>query len=309
MPKHIDVIGVPIDYGGARSGVCHGPRVLIASGILSSLEAKGHTVSHKDILVAKAEARASRSARYAKKALTLYTEEVSTAIALLAAQTFASLRVLHTPLILGGDHSVVIGSIGAALHPDLLCGKKLGLVWIDAHYDAHTDRTTSSGNANGMPLAALLGRGLRAFRAPISGRKIEPSNVLHIGAGKADCEPEEIALIKRLGVRCFTEEHMQTSGLGPVCDAYDELFARVDQIWVSFDLDAVNKLWAPGVAYPNKGGLTYDQAMQLANHLASKGKVIGADIVEHAPHRDEYDHHGRPQTASLAIEFALRLFR
>jgi arginase len=310
MPKHIDVIGVPIDVGGGRSGACHGPRALIASGIVQKLEAAGHTVSCKDIFEGNVEPVCLASAPSPpSKTRTLYVDEVGASITLLAARTFASLRVGHTPLILGGDHSVVIGSVGAALHPDLLCGKKLGLVWIDAHYDAHTGKTTSSGNANGMPLASLLGMGLREFRTPISNRKIQPKNVLHIGAGKADCEPQEIALLERLNVRCFTEEHILTSGILPICDAYDELCTRVDLIWVSFDIDAVNQYWAPGVAYPNKGGFSYSMLMHLVDRLASRGKIIGADIVEYAPHKEEYDPLGFPKTATLATEFALRLFQ
>jgi arginase len=244
----------------------------------------------------------------AKKRRTEHVNEVAGVISSLAAQTFASLRVGHTPLILGGDHSVVVGSIGAALHPDLLCGKRLGLVWIDAHYDAHTGATTSSGHANGMPLASLLGRGLRAFRAPIGNRKVHPRNVLHLGAGKADCEPEEIALIERLQVQCFTEEKIYRDSMIPVREAYDRLCERVDHIWVSFDLDVVNQYWAPGVAFPNKNGLSHHMLMLLVDHLA-KGKIIGADIVEHAPNREQYDACGYPKTATLATEFATRLFK
>jgi len=306
MPKHIDVIGAPIDAGGGRSGAAEGPGALIAGGILSRLEAAGHTVCHRDIFEASRDA--PLSVKPVKTRRTANVNEVAEAIALLAAQTFASLRTGHTPLVLGGDHSVVVGSIGAALHPDLLSGKELGLIWIDAHYDAHTGKTTSSGNANGMPLASILGRGLRAFRTPIGGRKIHPSNVIHIGAGKKDCEPEEITLLDRMKVRRFTEADILATGMIPVGEAYAELCGRVDAIWVSFDLDAVNHYWAPGVAYPNQGGLSYQSLMQLATFLASKGKIIGADIVEHTPRLEKWDALGRPLTATLATEFAIRLF-
>lgn len=310
MPKHIDVIGVPIDVGGGRSGASHGPRALIASGIVGRLEAVGHTVSHQDIFeVGGASLRRSSSLSSPARTRTMYVDEVSASISLLAAHTFASLRVGHTPLILGGDHSVVVGSVGAALHPDLLCGKKLGLIWIDAHYDAHTGKTTSSGNANGMPLASILGRGLRAFRTPIGNRKIHPQNVLHIGAGKADCEPEEIALLERFRVRCFTREELYRDSVVQLRRAYDELCERVDHIWVSFDLDAVNKYWAPGVAYPNEDGLSHQMLMLIVDHLASKGKIIGADIVEHTPHLEQYDAFGVPRTADLATDFAVKLFQ
>lgn len=309
MPKHIDVIGVPIDVGGGRSGASHGPKALMASGIMDRLEAAGHTVSYKNILEDGVSALCLPKTRSSPaKTRTLYVDEVSASIALLAAHTFSSLRVGHTPLVLGGDHSIAVGSVGAALHPDLFPGKKLGLIWIDAHYDAHTGKTTSSGNANGMPLASILGRGLRAFRTPIGNRKIHPKNVLHIGAGKADCEPEEIALLERLKVRCFTREDLYRDSVVQLRRAYDELCDRVDCIWVSFDLDAVNKYWAPGVAYPNEDGLSHQMLMLIVDHLASKGKIIGADIVEHTPHLEKYDAFGTPRTADLATEFALKIF-
>lgn len=304
MCRNIDVIGVPFDLGGGRSGAAAGPAAFIESGILNELEMAGHTVAYKDL----AYLLEPPPPLY-KKARTQYANEVSGAIAALAAHTFVALRLGHTPLVLGGDHSIAVGSIGAALNPDLLRGKTLGLVWIDAHYDAHTGRTSVSGHANGMPLASLLGRGSRALRAPIGCRKIHPKNVLHVGAGKADCEPEEIALLRRLGLQYYTDEDICSDGVLSICDAYDSLCTRVDAVWVSFDLDAANKFWAPGVAFPNTRGFEYQTLFQFVDHLASCEKIIGADIVEYVPEREVHDAFGSPQTAMLATDFATRLFK
>lgn len=307
MARSIDVIGVPFDLGGEKSGVDSGPAALVSSGFLDKLRFSGHGVSYKDLSQISESAHCFTSTD-PPCGKVKYAKEAAGVLSLLAARTFASLRVGHTPIILGGDHSIAIGSVGAALTPELLPGR-VGLVWIDAHYDAHTARTTSSGHVNGMPLATLLGRGAGVLRHPISHRKIRPEHVLHVGAGKADCEPEEVALFAKLRIPCFTQEHLRSGGWHPVYQALSALARSVDHIWVSFDLDAVNYRWAPGVAFPNKAGLDRNSVYWFAERLALTGKICGADIVEHTSAREEYDANGQPKTATLAAEFAKRLFR
>jgi arginase len=307
MPRLIDVIGVPFDLGGGKSGVDSGPDALVASGFLGVLGESGHTVSYKDLSKI-SECPHLFTSSLPPRGKVQYAKEVAHVIESLCARTFASLRVGHTPVILGGDHSIAIGSIGAALTPGLLQGKRLGLVWIDAHYDAHTAATTSSGHANGMPLATLLGRGPRILRRPIGNRKIRPQYILHIGAGKADCEPEEIALFAKLKIPCFDQERLRRDGWVPVDQALYSLARSVDCIWVSFDLDALNQRCAPGVAFPNKAGLDRNRMLWFADRLAMTGKIIGADIVEHTSAQEEYDA-GRPRTATFASMFASRLLR
>lgn len=307
MPRSIDVIGVPFDLGGGKSGVDSGPDALVASGFLNVLGESGHTVSYKDLSKI-SDCPYLFTSSLPPHGKVQYAKEVAYVAESLCARTFASLRVGHTPVILGGDHSIAIGSIGAALAPGLLQGKRLGLVWIDAHYDAHTAATTPSGHANGMPLATLLGRGSRVLRHPIGNRKIRPEHVLHIGAGKADCEPEEIALFTKLKIPFFDQERLRREGWMPIDQALSSLARFVDYIWVSFDLDALNRMWAPGVAFPNKAGLDRNRVLWLADRLAMTRKIIGVDIVEHTSAQEEYDS-GRPRTATFASMFASRLLR
>jgi arginase len=308
MRRSIDVIGVPFDLGGGKSGVDSGPEALVASGFLSVLQSSGHNVSYRDL--SKISACSYRfSSLDPPQGKVQYLKELIYVLESLCVRTFASLRVGHAPIILGGDHSIAIGSIGAALAPGILDGKRLGVVWIDAHYDAHTAATTSSGHANGMPLATLLGRGTHQLRRPIGYRSIRPEHLLHIGAGKADCEPEEIALFAKLGIPCFDQERLQSGGWMPVYQAIRSLALAVDYIWVSFDIDSVNERWAPGVAFPNKFGIDDKGLFWLADRLALTGKVIGADIVEHTKDREKYDAEGRPKTAMLATEFARRILK
>lgn len=308
MSRSIDVIGVPFDLGGGKSGVDKGPEALIASGFLRVLQKSGHTVLYQDLMKTSGSGDLFHSPD-PPCGKVQYVEEVAYVVNTLAARTFASLRVGHTPLILGGDHSIAMGSIGAALHPDIFPGKRLGLVWIDAHYDAHTAATTSSGHANGMPLATLLGRGAHSLRRAIGNRKIKPEHILHIGAGKADCEPEEIALFEKLQVPCFNQERLRRDGWMPAYQALLALSRSVDHLWVSFDLDAVNERFAPGVAFPNKAGLERNGVLWFAERLTMTGKVIGADIVEHTPVSEAYDMNRRPKTATLAADFARQIMR
>lgn len=281
---------------------------MVASGFLNTLRTSGHAVSYKDLSVI-SEGACCFTSTNPPRGKVKYAEEVAYVISSLSARTFASLRVGHTPLVLGGDHSIAIGSIGAALTSDLFVGQRLGVVWIDAHYDAHTAKTTSSGHVNGMPLATLLGKGTRTLRRPISNRKISPLHVLHVGAGKADCEPEEIALFQKLDIPCFDQARLRNGGWLPVLQALHVLARSVEHIWVSFDLDAVNQRWAPGVAFPNKAGLDRNSLLWFAERLALTKKIIGADIVEHTAQREEYDVCGRPKTAMLAAEFAQRIMQ
>lgn len=308
MSRSIDVIGVPFDLGGGKSGVDKGPEAIVASGFLSVLRKSGHVVEYQDLALT-AESASLFTSPDPPRGKLQYATEVAYVTNNLAARTFASLRVGHTPIILGGDHSIAIGSIGAALHPDLFPGKRLGLVWIDAHYDAHTAATTSSGHANGMPFATLLGKGAHKLRHAIGNRKIKPEHVLHIGAGEADCEPEEIALFSKLHVPCFDQKRLRHGGWMPPYQALLALSRSVDYLWVSLDLDALNERYAPGVAFPNKEGLDRNGVLWFAERLTMTGKVIGADIVEHSPRREVFDKNGQPKTATFAADFARQIMR
>lgn len=308
MARMIDVIGVPYHLGGTQNGTRGGPEGLVQNGFLAALEGRGHNVTYANLRAVSGRDDIFCGAHHEGHRVR-YADELIALIPLLARQTGLALVEGSTPLVLGGDHSIVMGSIGAALHPDALHDDRLGLVWIDAHYDAHTEWTTHTGNTHGMPLAALLGEG-RQFRPAIGKQKFLPSQVIHIGAGVADCEPEEIALLSRLGVPCFPETFLAEKGWSPVYAALQALSSRVERIWVSFDLDSVCVEDAPGVSYRRlKGGLTRQEVLMLANWLSHTGKVVGADIVEMNFQYERLDAHGSSVTAHLASEFACQLLK
>lgn len=206
--------------------------------------------------------------------------------------------------VLGGDHSVVIGSGRAALEFARNSEKKLGLIWIDAHYDAHTQETTRSHNANGMPLATLLGYGPPMFRP--TGLSFSPEQVVHLGAGTTYCEPEEKALLDRIGVRNFSMKELHRDPM-PAWIAALALVDRSDLVWVSFDLDAVDRAFAPAVHLQSDGGFDRNLLLWFAEYLQVSRKLLGVDVVEYKPSNEEYDEKGEGKTARLAADFLLTL--
>ncbi len=267
---------------------------LVASRFLEALKVSGHTVSLKDISKISESAMFTSAARSYGR--TQYKKDVVSILGSVCAQTFASLRVGHTPLILGGDHSIAIGSVGAALAPDISQGKHLGLVWIDAHDNAHTTATTFFGHAKRMPLAILLGRGAHALRRPIGNRRITDAHVLWVGACEEDCDMKELNLFKEPTLSFFDQERLRNRGWMPL---YQELcsFARsVDAIWVSIDLGVLK-------------GIDQRTMLLFAEELAMTRKIVGADIIDHTAAREESDVQGFANIAAFAAKFAVRVLQ
>jgi arginase len=202
----------------------------------------------------------------------------------------------HFPLVLGGDHSIAIGSIrGAAKH------KKLGVLWIDAHADFNTAETTPSGNIHGMPLAALCGLGdprltrLWDESVPV----VDPQRVAVIGA--RDLDSGEKKNLREAGVMVLSLEQIDRIGMhGAVSRALERITRDVDGVYLSFDVDSLDPRHAPGVGTPVSGGLTYREAHLACELVAETGKLAGMDMVEVNPILD-----GQNQTAHLAVELIL----
>ena len=197
------------------------------------------------------------------------------------------------PLVLGGDHSIALGSIrGAAKH------KKLGLLWIDAHADFNTDETTPSGNIHGMPLAALCGLGDRRLvqlwdeAVPV----VDPTKVVVLGA--RDLDPGEKKNLREAGVMVLSLEQIDRIGMyDAVSRAIEQIIQDADGIYLSFDMDSLDPRHAPGVGTPVSGGLTYREAHLACEMVAETGKLVGMDMVEVNPILDVQN-----QTAHLAVE-------
>jgi arginase len=205
----------------------------------------------------------------------------------------------HTPIIVGGDHSISICSIGVAakaLREDQGKRAKLGLLWVDTHPDLNTPETTPSGNIHGMSVAACLGRGDKALTELCGfSPKILPENIVYIGL--RDVDPPEKATLKELGIKTFTMHDIDLLGFGEVATRALEYINKKSSAFVmSFDLDVCDPTIAPGVCTPIRGGLTYREAQLIMELAAAAEKLLSIEVVELNPYLD----HNRI-TSELAV--------
>ena len=287
----IDLIGVPLDLGADRRGVDMGPSAMRYAHLQREIEALGHTVEDKgnvQVPIAEMCKITEPNLKYIDCIVPM-ARRVAGAVA-------TTIKGGRFPVVLGGDHSIALGSIrGAAKH------KKLGVLWVDAHADFNTHLTTPSGNIHGMPLAALCGLGesrlvqLWDEAVPV----IDPRHVAVLGA--RDLDEGEKRNLREAGVLVLGMEQIDRMGMYRALEITLAHITRdTDNIYLSFDMDALDPRHATGVGTPVTGGLTYREA-HLACEMASETKKLaGMDMVEVNPILD-----GQNQTAHLAVELIL----
>jgi len=294
--RAVHIIGVPLDLGGNRRGVDMGPSALRIAGLGERIASLGRTVVDKGDLPAPiAETQEARDER--KK----YVREIARVCQKLYQTALGSFAEGALPLVLGGDHSLGAGSVGAAAEwarktRDL----PTGLLWIDAHGDMNTPATSLSGNVHGMPLAALLGNE-PAELARIGGfsPKVRPANTVIIGVRNLD-EREKVA-VRDSKVHVFTMKDIDRHGIASAAEQAVKLAGQgAAGIHVSFDMDVCDPSIAPGVGTPVKGGLDYREAHMLMEIVADSGLLTSLDLVEVNPTLDV-----RNATAQLGTELAL----
>lgn len=287
----IDIIGVPIDLGADRRGVDMGPSAIRYAHLQNKLESLGYTVCDEgnvEVPIAEMCKITNPKLKYIDCIIPM-SRRVSGAVS-------TSMQAGHFPLILGGDHSLSIGSVrGAAKN------KKLAVIWIDAHADFNTAETTPSGNIHGMSLAILAGLGekslVKLWDEPVP--VIDPKKIAIIGA--RDLDSGEKANLQEAGAMVMGMEQIDRYGMVTVIEKAIERVSRdVDGIFLSLDLDALDPQHAPGVGTPVPAGLTQREAHLACELIAETGKLVGMDLVEVNPILDVQN-----QTASLAVEFAL----
>ena len=284
--ERVAVVGVPMDLGANRRGVDMGPSALRYARLLEQLEDLGYTVEDLgDVPVSLARASRRRGRGLA------YLEEIRAA-ALVLKERLAALPEGGFPIVLGGDHSLSMGSVAGAAR-----GRRVGVVWVDAHADFNTPETSPSGNVHGMPLAVLSGLGhprlTEVFRA------VDPKDVVLVGVRSLD--PGEKRLLKEAGVRVYTMHEVDRLGVARIAE---EVLKHLQglPLHVSLDADVLDPTLAPGVGTPVPGGLTYREAHLLMEILAESGRVQSLDLVEVNPILDE-----RNRTAEMLVGLALSL--
>jgi arginase len=291
----VDVIGVPLDLGAGRRGVDMGPSAFRIADVGARIRQLGLEVQDRgDIRVPTPETIDARDHR------ARYAREIGEACASLFTHVRDSIVAGHIPLSLGGDHSLAAGSIAgtaAALAAD---GRKLGLLWVDAHADMNTPETSPSGNVHGMPLACVLGKGPRELVGiGGDGPKVDPARVAVVGLRNLDEREKE--LVRHSGVHAYTMKDIDLRGLAVVVeDALAHVGADGARLHLSFDMDGIDPSISPGVGTPVPGGLSYRESHLLMEMVADTGRLVALDVVEVNPILDT-----RNSTATLGVELIL----
>jgi arginase len=293
--KKVKIIGVPMDLGAGRRGVDMGPSAIRIAGLNQAIALLGHEVSDAgNVHVNPPEALTQSTAR------ARYLPEITAASEELALMVEASLEDGTVPVILGGDHSIAVGSAAGLASYYRRREKRVGIIWLDAHTDINTPETTPSGNIHGMPLAALLGHGpkelthVRGF-AP----KVLPEHSVVIGARSVD--PGERELIKTLGVRVFTMSEVDERGMADIIEEAIEIASKnTAGFHVTMDMDFIDPFYAPGVGTPERGGATYREGHLAMEKMSDSGYVLSVELTEVNPMYDTAN-----QTAQLAVELIL----
>jgi arginase len=232
-----------------------------------------------------------------------YLPEIADACERLATLTLRAYEQGRTPLVLGGDHSIAVGTVSGMAEAFRRRNLKLGLIWFDAHADMNTPDISPSGNVHGMPMASLLGYGPKALTdiygfAP----KIQPDRVVMIGIREVDQEERE--LVKKSGVRVFTMKEIDKRGIGAVMDeALSIVTSRTDGISVTLDADFLDPDESPGVATPVRGGADYREAHLAMEMIADTKKLVSFELTEINPILD-----ARNKTAHFGVELILSAF-
>lgn len=293
--SRVGIIGVPLDLGAGRRGVDMGPSAIRVARLHQRLAELGYEViDFGNVAVDQPEASpvGREQARY--------LAQIARTCKRLAQRVEGVLAEGVFPLVLGGDHSVAVGTIAGVARHMRREQRRIGVIWVDAHADMNTPETSPSGNVHGMPLACCVGMGPRALThlagfAPL----IEAENVALVGV--RDVDQLEKPHVRRSGVKAFTMRHIDERGvLAVIREAIAIAGDGTAGIHVSLDMDAVEPQEAPGVGTPVRGGLTYREAHLVMEVLCDAGLLVSMEVVEVNPIMDESN-----RTATLAVELIM----
>ena len=291
----VSLIGVPLDLGASRRGVDMGPSALRVTGLASRLRKLGFEVEDTgDIDVPLPEECGPGDARLK------YAQPIAAVCRELCDRVHKALSAGRLPITLGGDHSLAMGSVAGASKFYREQGKRIGLIWFDAHGDMNTPESSASGNIHGMPLSHLLGLGDETL-ASIGGfkGKVHSANTCLVGI--RDLDEAEKRIVVESSVQVFTMKDIDRHGVSHVIDEAIEHASRgTDGLHVSFDVDAIDPSDALGTGTPMKGGLTYREAHLCLELIADSKLLRSLDVVEVNPILDV-----RNSTAELAAGLIL----
>jgi arginase len=296
MSQAVSLIGAPTDIGAGARGASMGPEALRVAGLRAALESHGVTVHDRGNLAGPPNPWLPPADGYRHLAeVVAWNQAVHAAM-------HAELAAGHLPILLGGDHCLGIGSISAVARHCREAGKKLRVLWLDAHADFNTSILTPSGNIHGMPVACLCGHGPQAL-IEIGGAvpAISPKVVRQIGIRSVD--PGEKRFVHQAGLEVFDMRYIDEMGMRHTMELALATMDANTHLHVSFDVDFLDPEIAPGVGTTIPGGPTYREAQLCMEMIADSGRLASLDIMELNPALDI-----RNKTAVLAVDLVESLF-
>ena len=294
--RHISLIGAPTDIGAGARGASMGPEALRVAGLAATLEGHGLEVQDRGNLAGPANPWLPPVDGYR------HLNEVVACNELVHEAVLAELRLQRLPILLGGDHCLGIGSISAVARHCREVGKKLRVLWLDAHADFNTSVLTPSGNIHGMPVACLCGHGPQEL-VRIGGTvpALNPKTLRQIGIRSVD--PGEKRFVHEVGLEVFDMRYIDEMGMRHTMELALATLDANTHLHVSFDVDFLDPDIAPGVGTTVPGGPTYREAQLCMEMIADSGRLASLDVMELNPALDL-----RNKTAALAVDLIESLF-
>lgn len=291
MKRQYHIIGACSGLGAQIRACEKGPEELVEGKIFEKLKKKGIAIDQIELLYPELQA----------KDLEIPLKESLPVIRDFNLQLYKAVKVAvdnqSFPVVIGGDHSIAVGTWNAFEGP-------FGLIWMDAHMDAHTPETSPSGAYHGMPVASLLGHGVKEMAQLVKKHPVlEPENLVYIGI--RSFEEGEALLLKKLGVRIYFMDEVKERGLKVIIpEAIEHVTRGVSQYGVSLDLDSFDTSEAPGVGSPEKDGIHKKEMLPLLHLIGKDPRLIGFELVEYNPERDL-----QHKTMDLAFEILYEVMR
>lgn len=277
--KIVSLVGAAQGWGAGRPETEIGPRTLQEQGLAQALQTIDPLIAWHGIVEPDIPSTPYRHLHFPERLqlIARFSEKLAHEVKACGKSAF--------PVILGGDHSVAVGTwsgVTAALQAQ----SKFGLIWIDAHMDAHTQDTTPSGNIHGMPLAALLGHGASELVDVCEkGAKLHPAHVVLIGV--RSFEPEEVALLDKLNVKVFYMVDVKKRGFESIFhEALEHVSSGTKGFGVTIDIDAFDPIFAPGTGTQEPGGIVPSDVMPCLAQIKDNPEFKALEIVEFDPSRD-----------------------
>jgi arginase len=293
--SNIAIIGAPLDLGAGRRGVDMGPSAMRVANINKRVAWLGYEVEDLGNVPVEQPESLPQGPRHAK-----YLPQIAAMCQRLAAMVEQVAEEGRAPLVLGGDHSIAIGTVAGMVQHFRKKKKRMGLLWIDAHADMNTPQTSPSGNVHGMPLACCIGLGPEELTKLLGfGPKVPARSVALVGL--RDVDILERPHVRESGVRVFTMRDIDERGLRSVMEeAIRIVTAGNAGFHLSLDMDYVDPQYAPGVGTPVRGGATYREAHLAMEMICDSGQMASMEVVEVNPVIDEVN-----RTADLAVELVM----